>query len=67
MYKGINEITNRGLSFELTNFMSFVESVFPARFNQKTIKGDLHIRGNHGIPPWEDFRILQEALHQSTP
>ena len=29
--------------------MSFGESVFSAGFNQKTIKGDLFVKGNHGI------------------
>jgi hypothetical protein len=27
MYKGTNEITNKGLGFKLINFMSFGESV----------------------------------------
>jgi hypothetical protein len=27
MYKGTNEITNKGLGFKLTNFMSFDEFV----------------------------------------
>jgi hypothetical protein len=31
--------------------MSFGESVFLARFNQKTAKEDLVVKGNHGIPP----------------
>jgi hypothetical protein len=52
MYKGTIVITNKGLGFKLTNSMSFGESVLPTGFNQKTIKGDLHVRGNHIIPPW---------------
>jgi hypothetical protein len=47
--------------------MSFGESLFLVGFIQKTIKGDLFIRGNYKIPPhktaWEDSRRLQEALH----
>jgi hypothetical protein len=39
MYKGTNEITNKGLGFKLTNSMSFGESVFPIGYIQKTIKG----------------------------
>ena len=31
--------------------MSFGEFVFSAGFNQKTIKGDLFVKGNHGILP----------------
>ena len=31
--------------------MSFRESIFLAGFNQKTIKEDLFVKGNHGIPP----------------
>jgi hypothetical protein len=63
MYKGTNKITNKGLEFKLTNFISFGESVISAGFNQKTVKADLHVRVNNLIPPWnlrgkvlEDFR-----------
>ena len=45
--------------------MNFGESVFSAGFNQKTVKGDLFVKGNHGIPPRdqrgkvpEDYRRL---------
>ena len=31
--------------------MNFGESVFSIGFIQKTIKGDLFVRGNYGIPP----------------
>ena len=31
--------------------MSFGESVLSARFNQKTVKEDLFVKGNHEIPP----------------
>ena len=30
--------------------MSFGESVFPARFNQKTAKGDQFVKRNYDIP-----------------
>jgi hypothetical protein len=49
MYKGTNDITNKGLGFKLTNSMSFGELVFPAGYIQKTIKGDLHVRVNNAI------------------
>jgi hypothetical protein len=49
MYKGTNEITNKGLGFNLTNSMSFGESVISARYIQKTVKPDLHVRANYAI------------------
>jgi hypothetical protein len=52
MYKGTNEITNKGLGFKLTNSMSFGESMITTGFNQKTIKANLHVRVNYTIPPW---------------
>jgi hypothetical protein len=51
MYKGTNEITNKGLGFKLINSMSFGESIISAGFNQKTVKVDLHVRVNYEIPP----------------
>ena len=36
--------------FQLTNFMSFAESVFLAGFNQKTTKEDVFVKGNYEIP-----------------
>jgi hypothetical protein len=51
MYRGINEISNKGLGFKLTNSMSLGESVFSAWYIQKTIKADLHVRVNYAIPP----------------
>jgi hypothetical protein len=51
MYKGTNEITNKGLGFKLTNFMNFGESMFPAGYIQKTVKEDPHVRVNNAIPP----------------
>jgi hypothetical protein len=51
MYKGTNEITNKGLGFKLTNSTSFGESMISTRFNQKTIKADLNVRVNYAIPP----------------
>jgi hypothetical protein len=49
MYKGTNEIANKGLGSKLTNSMSFGESVISAGFNQKTVKVDLHVRVNNAI------------------
>jgi hypothetical protein len=67
MYKGINEITNKDLGFELTNFMSFDEFVFLAEFNQKTIMGDLKFRGNPRIPQWEQRgKTLEDSKRLST-
>jgi hypothetical protein len=75
MYKGTNEITNKGLGFKLINFMSFGESMISAGYTQKTIKGDLHVRGNHRIPPRElcgkaledSKRLSIEAGHEALP
>jgi hypothetical protein len=53
MYKGTNEITNKGLGFKLTNSTSFGESVISAGYIQKVVNGDLHVRGNYRIPPQE--------------
>jgi hypothetical protein len=39
MYKGTNEIANKGLGFKLINSMSFGESMISAGFIQKTVKG----------------------------
>jgi hypothetical protein len=38
MYKGTNEITNKGLGFKLMNSTSFGESMISTGFNQKTAK-----------------------------
>ena len=47
--------------------MSFGESVFPAGFNQKTIKGDLFIKGNRGIPPWDQCgKVSEDSRRLST-
>jgi hypothetical protein len=48
---GIIEITNEGLGFKLTNFMSFGEFVISVGYIQKTIKEGLFVKGNFGIPP----------------
>jgi hypothetical protein len=56
MYKGTNEIANKGLGLKLTNSSSFGESVISVGFNQKTIKVDLHVRVNYAI--LEDSRGL---------
>jgi hypothetical protein len=70
MYKGTNEITNKGLGFKLINSMSFGESMISAGFNQKTIKVDLHVRVNDAILPRnlrgkvpEDTTSRREAGH----
>ena len=53
----------------MTNFMNFGESMFSAGFNQKAVKEDLFVKGNHGIPPrdqrgkvLEDFRRLSTKV-----
>jgi hypothetical protein len=47
--------------------MSFGESVFSAGFIQKTIKGDLHVRRNHRIPPQElRGKTLEDSRRLST-
>jgi hypothetical protein len=51
MYRGTNEITDKGLGFNLTNSMSFGEPMISAGFNQKTVKTDLHVRVNYAISP----------------
>jgi hypothetical protein len=63
MYKGANEITNKGLGFKLTNSTSFGESMISTGFNQKTVEADLYVRVYNAIPPrnlpgkvLEDFR-----------
>ena len=53
--------------FKLTNSMSFGESMFSAGFNQKTIKGDLFIKVNHGIPPWDQRgKVPEDSRSLST-
>jgi hypothetical protein len=44
MYKGTNEITNKGLGFKLINSMCFDESVFSAGLFQKTGKEDQNVK-----------------------
>jgi hypothetical protein len=44
MYKGINEITNKGLGFKWINSMSFGESVFSVGLFQKTGKEDQNVK-----------------------
>jgi len=42
--------------------MSFGESMFSAGFIQKTIKGDLFVKGNYGIPPHKQRgKILEDS------
>jgi hypothetical protein len=62
MYKGTNEITNKGLGFKLTNSTSFSEFVFSAEFNQKTIKVNLHVRVNYAIPSQNQCgKVLEDS------
>jgi hypothetical protein len=78
MHKDTIEITNRGLWFKLINFTSFGESMFSARFIQKTVKRYLFVKENIGIPPrhqrgkdLEDSRTLSTKAwaksHRSGP
>ena len=47
--------------------MSFGESVFSAGFIHKTVKGDLFIKGNYGIPTCKQRRkILEDSRRLST-
>ena len=47
--------------------MSFGESVFLAGFNQKIIKGDLFVKGNHGIPSRDQCgKVLEDSRRLST-
>ena len=47
--------------------MSFGESVFSVGFIWKTIKGDLFIKGNYGIPPCKQRgKILEDSRRLST-
>jgi hypothetical protein len=67
MYKSTNEITNKGLEFKLINSMSFGESMISTGCIQKTIKGDLHVRGNQRIPPLElHGKTLEDSRRLST-
>jgi hypothetical protein len=67
MYKGTNEITNKGLVFKLTNSISFGEPIFFTGFIQKIIKGDLHVRANNAIPPRNlRGKTLEDSKRYST-
>ena len=47
--------------------MSFGESVFSVGFIQKTVKGDLFVKGNYGIPPRKQRgKILEDSRRLST-
>ena len=47
--------------------MSFGECVFSAGFIQKTVKGDLFVKGNYGIPPCKQRgKILEDSKRLST-
>ena len=46
--------------------MSFGESVLSAGFIQKTVKGDLFIKGNYGTPPRKQRgKILEDSRRLS--
>ena len=46
--------------------MSFGESVFPAGFNQKAVKGDLFVKENHGIQPQDQRgKVLEDSRRLS--
>jgi hypothetical protein len=41
--------------------------VFPARFNQKTAKEDLFVKGNYGITPRKQYgKTLEDSRRLST-
>ena len=46
--------------------MSFGEFVFSIGFMQKTVKGDLFVKGNYGVPPrkWRG-KILEDSRRLS--
>ena len=47
--------------------MSFGESVFSAGFNQKTVKEDLFVKGNPGIPPCKQCgKTLEDSRRRIT-
>ena len=47
--------------------MSFGESVFSVGFIQKTVKGDLFVKGNYGIPSCKQReKILEDSRRLST-
>jgi hypothetical protein len=47
--------------------MSLGESVFSAGFIQKTVKGDLFVKGNYRIPPRKQRgKILEDSRRLST-
>ena len=47
--------------------MSLGEYVFPAGFNQKTVKGDLFVKENHGILPWDQRgKVPEDSRKLST-
>ena len=47
--------------------MSFGESMFSAGFIQKTVKGDLFIKGNYRIPLCKQrVKILEDSRRLST-
>ena len=47
--------------------MSFGESIFLEGFNQKTVKRDLFVKGNHGIPPRDQHgKVPKDSRRLST-
>jgi hypothetical protein len=51
MHRDIFEITNKGLGFKLTDYTSFGELLFYARFIKEIAKGDLYIKINDRMTP----------------
>jgi hypothetical protein len=47
--------------------MSFGESMFSVGFTQKTVKGDLFVKGNYKIPLWQQCgKTLEDSKRYST-
>ena len=67
MYKGTNLITNKGLGVQLTNSMSFCESVFSAVLIHKTVKVGLDVRLNCAYPPWNEHKKVLEDTRGHQP
>jgi hypothetical protein len=64
----LNSITkHKYRGFKLINSTSFGESVFSTGFIQKTVKGDLFVKGNCEIPPHKQRgKILEDSRRLST-
>jgi hypothetical protein len=64
MRNGTNEKIYIGLGYKLTNFMSFVESLFSARLFQKTTKRDLFVKGKFRIKIWHMRKKTLEDMRR---